>query len=106
VTPNSARLSPVLACDPDRHLFVGRDQSLGWGWCCTPRPGGSEREEQQLRVILEDEWPPGSHLQFLLYASPNLVRPIDAIRTLRRQSGSALDAALAARQCDWLAARG
>jgi conjugal transfer ATP-binding protein TraC len=105
VTPNSARLSPVLAYDPDRHLFVGRDQSLGWGWLCTPRPGGSEREEQQLRVILEDEWPPGSHLQFLLYASPNLVRPIDAIRTLRRQSGSALDAALAARQCDWLAAR-
>lgn len=105
MVPNAGLLSPVLAWEPERNLFFASDQTLGWGFVCTPRPGGCAQQEQQLRVLLEDDWPTGAHLQFLLYASPNLMGPLDRMRSLRRRSGVAVDETLADAQTAWRAAR-
>lgn len=105
MNPNSELLSPVIAFEPDRRLFFGKDQTIGFAFACTPRPGGGHQQEQQIRVMLEDDWPAGAHLQFLLYASPNLVAPIDVMRNIRRKGGHLADQVFADAQTDWLASK-
>jgi conjugal transfer ATP-binding protein TraC len=99
---SSAVLSPVMAYAPDEGLFVGHDQSLGFGFHCRPRPGAGERCEQLLRTLLEDERVPGSFLQIFLMATPNLVVARTRAMTQFASAAAPGPAAMMRRNLDWL----
>jgi conjugal transfer ATP-binding protein TraC len=100
--PNGAALSPVLAYAPDTQLFITVDKFLGFGFHCTPLSGGGDATEAKLRALFED-WKTGAELQFLLHASPNVVKSLNAAQMVRTGSGLDTDRAFTLAQRRWLA---
>lgn len=100
--PNSDLLSPVMAFDPERHLFLSADKTVGFAFRCIPAVGGDEAMNRKLAVLLDDEWPAGSSLQFLHYASPNLVKALNNAEFQRSRSGIRQDEEIARASSDWL----
>ena len=99
--PNGSLLSPVLAYEPDDALFVTVDKRLGFGFTCTPLSGGGDADEAKLRALFED-WKAGAELQFLLHASPNVVKRLNAAQMVRAGSGIESDQAYTLAQRRWL----
>ncbi len=80
----SSLLSP-LAYDAEAKLFLHDDESLGFGFLCTPLSGLEESTAERLLVLLNQDWPAGTLIQVGLWASPD----IDA--ALARMLGLRLD---------------
>ena len=71
----ASELLPVLAYSDDEQLFFMEDQSVGFGFLCDPLPGGDESVADRVNVLLNNDWPKDTLLQFGLYASP-IFKPI------------------------------
>lgn len=78
-------LYPVLACDRENGLFYLGDRSraaLGFGVIADPLPGGDDGVAERLEVLLGQDWPDDSVLQFTLLASPaveSLLKPQEQV---------------------------
>ncbi|MEA3410361.1 MAG: type IV secretion system protein TraC [Pseudomonadota bacterium] len=81
--PRIAELLQVLAYAPDEALFLLDDQTLGFGFLCIPLPGGDQKAADRLSVMLNSEVPKGSLMQFTLWASPDIQRQVNEMRSMR-----------------------
>lgn len=78
----SSILSP-LAYDPKNETFVMDDQSHGFVFQCEPLTFGDEKVQQRVVGFLNQDYPPGSTIQFLLYRSPDINKRIHQMMRLR-----------------------
>lgn len=81
----ASELFSALAFDPESGLFQHDDETLGFGFLCTPLAGVDEAYAERLSVLLNQDWPGGSQLQIGLWSTPD----IDA--ALARMLGLRLD---------------
>ncbi len=86
----ATELFSTLAYDPDTHLFVHDDQSLGFGFVCEPLSGADSAQADRLSVLLNCDWPPQTGLQVGLWASPDLEEHLARMQALRVGASDAL----------------
>jgi len=76
-------LLTVLAYDQSSSLFFLEDQTLAFAFLCQPLPGGDESASDRMNILLNNDWPSGTLLQFCLWASPNVTQSTEAFRARR-----------------------
>lgn len=78
ITPHgkAAKLFTPLAYDAERMTFVCSDQTLAFGFLMYPLAGADEGTDDRLNVLLNQDWPEGTAIQFSLVATPDLEREI------------------------------
>lgn len=76
-------ICPVIAFDPDKKIFLIDDDTLGFGFLCTPLPGASESLESQVQSLLSTEMPKGTMMSFMLYRSPDCDYILDNMLAMR-----------------------
>ncbi len=86
----AADLLPVLAYSDDDNLFFMDDQSVGFGFICDPLPGGDESIADRVNVLLNNDWPKDTLLQFGLYASPDIQVELQHMMSLRHHQSDPL----------------
>lgn len=79
----ASRLIPVLTYDEDSQLFWMDDQSLGFGFLCEPLTGSSEQIQARVGSFLNQEFPAGTVLQFVLFRSPDTQHAVGSMLALR-----------------------
>lgn len=73
------------AYDSDSELFLISPDKLGFGFICNPLTGFSDITQQSLNGLLNTNLPPGSLVQFILYASPDLEPKLHEFMVLRQE---------------------
>ncbi len=76
-------LFSTLAFDPDSGLFQHDDQTLGFGFLCTPLAGVDAAYAERLSVLLNQDWPAGSLLQIGLWSTPDIDERLAVMLGLR-----------------------
>lgn len=79
----AAELFFPLAYEEESRLFVMADNTLGFGFICRPMVAADDRTFERLNVLLKDNWPAGTFLQFALYASENIEPILGRMRDSR-----------------------
>ncbi len=79
----SMLLSPI-GYDEETNIFNMDDKTIGFMFLCTPMCGSDNNAFQQTVALLNDNYPPGSLLQFHLFRSPDLNDSLYKIKYLRR----------------------
>jgi conjugal transfer ATP-binding protein TraC len=64
-------------------LFLCDDKALGFAFECTPLVGGGDEAERGLKVLLNSGWPADTHVQFMLFASPDVQQPLSDMVAMR-----------------------
>lgn len=72
-----------LAYSSAHDVFINDDQTLGFGFLCSPLSGGDDSLASRINVILNMDWPDDSFLQFNLFASPDIEVYLASIERLR-----------------------
>lgn len=72
------------AYDSDNELFLISPDKLGFGYICNPLTGFSDITQQSLNGLLNTNMPPGSVVQFILYANPDLESTLHQFMVLRQ----------------------
>lgn len=85
----STLFSP-LAFDAEAGLFLHDDESLGFGFLCTPLSGVEESTAERLSVLLNQDWPAGTLMQIGLWATPDIDAALARMLGLRLDSQSAV----------------
>ena len=67
-----SELFPVLAYEPDKHLYFLDEGALGFGFYCSPLSGADDRVYDRLNNLLNLTWPQDTIMQFILWAGPDL----------------------------------
>lgn len=86
----SDKLLPVLAYADDEQLFLLDDQSIAFGFICDPLPGGDDSVADRVNVLLNNDWPKDTLLQFCLFASPDIQTQLQHMLMLRHQQSDPL----------------
>jgi len=73
-----------LAHDSGSHLFYNSDQTIGFGFVCRPLVSGDNKTADRLNVLLKDNWPADTIVQFVLIGSENIQPDLFAMRMLRQ----------------------
>ena len=81
----TADLIPVLAFSSDDQLFLMDDQTIGFGFVCSPLPGGDNSVADRVNVLLNNDWPKDTLLQFGLFASPDIQDDLQLMLGLRHR---------------------
>ena len=76
-------ICPVIAYDEEHRLFLNDDNTLGFGFHCTPLPGASDSLQAQMSSVLSTELPKGSMMSFMLYRSPDVDAILDNMLAMR-----------------------
>ncbi|BFM18815.1 hypothetical protein R50073_49980 (plasmid) [Maricurvus nonylphenolicus] len=79
----ASSLFPVLAYDEDASLFLCDDKTLAFGFICSPLTGTDEKIEQQVNSLLNEQYPPNTQMQVILYRSPDINREMYEMMGLR-----------------------
>ncbi len=77
---------PVLAFDPDLHVFQLEDQALAFGCISSPLAGSDEKAGERLNQLLNLNWPKNAMLQWLNFNSPDITARIEQFSALRVRS--------------------
>ncbi len=83
----AARLFQAMAYDQDSKLFFcgdSDDHMLGFGFLCQPLPGGDDHVSDRINVLLNNDWPKDTLLQFALWAGPDIQEYLASMKGLRR----------------------
>lgn len=89
----SALFSP-LCFDPDSGLFLCEDGFLAACFECQPTTGSDDRLLQQTTALMNDSYPGGTHMSFLLFRSPDINSQIRAMWKLRDNGNPAFNGVL------------
>lgn len=73
-----------LAYDPESGMFLCKGSCGGFVFECDPLCYEDERILERLKGFLNDDYPPGSMLQFCLYRSPDIDLEMLSMKALRR----------------------
>jgi conjugal transfer ATP-binding protein TraC len=79
----AAGVIPVLAYCEDKHAFLMDDQSIGFGFVCEPLCAADEKVQERVNGFLNQEFPPKSTLQFILFRSPDIHAEMNEMLDLR-----------------------
>ncbi len=79
----ASSLFTTLAYSDSDHLFLNSDQTLGFMFECIPFAGHDQRAADRMNVLLNNDWPADTSLQFILYASPNIYPALTRQKALR-----------------------
>lgn len=63
---------PVRAYEEESHIFYCIDRSLVFGFICTPLAMANEELERRINSLLNYSFPANTHMQFLLFRSPDV----------------------------------
>lgn len=83
-------LIPVLAYSEEHQIFMMDDKSIGFGFHCNPLVGGDSKTQERTIGLLNQELPPGTTLQFMLFRSPDIEYSINNMMTLREGNNDSL----------------
>jgi conjugal transfer ATP-binding protein TraC len=72
-----------LAFDDERLLFALDDDTIGFGFWGAPLSGADAGAMDRVNTLLNDDWPPGTLLQFSLWAGPDVLGYTDAFQGRR-----------------------
>tara|TARA_R110001583_G_scaffold118370_5_gene269728 strand:+ start:312 stop:2732 length:2421 start_codon:yes stop_codon:yes gene_type:complete len=78
-----SELLRVLAYSDESKLFLTDDKNLCFGYECTPLPGMDDKISSRLNVLLNNDWPDDTIMQFILAATPNIKDQLNAMRAIR-----------------------
>lgn len=79
----AAKLFGLLAYAEENQLFLLEDPSLGFGFICDPLIGSDERAATRINVVLNQDWPEGTLLQFVLWANHDIETHMAGFRLQR-----------------------
>lgn len=79
-----------LAFDEDSKLFYLSDNNIGFAFLCDPLNGVNQSTIDKLNVLLSFSFPPGTLIQFNLFASPDNQAYIDRMLNVRSHSNTTL----------------
>ncbi|WPL15728.1 conjugal transfer ATP-binding protein TraC [Thiorhodovibrio winogradskyi] len=79
----AANLFSPLAFAPDCFLFQHDDQTLGYGFLCTPLAGADSSYAERLSVLLNQDWPAGTQMQVALWSTPDIDQSLAVMLGLR-----------------------
>ena len=98
----AAELFSVLAYAEDDHLFYLDDPALGFGFVCDPLIGGDERAATRINVVLNQDWPAGTFLQFALWTNHDIESHMSGYRMERMRQTDALFQEVTARRVEFM----
>ncbi len=98
----AAALVPVLAYCEDERLFLLDDHSLGCGFLCRPLCGGDEKVRERMSGLLDQDYPGGTIVQFILFRSPDIEDDITRMIALRDDEKDPLLAAAVRERAEFL----
>lgn len=76
-------LIPVLAYDDEYGLFILDENYLAFGFVCYPLQYADETVSQKLQVLVDQDFPSDSFMQFCLWSSPDIKRTLQRMNGLR-----------------------
>ena len=76
-------LFSALAYDPDSHVFLLADASIGFGFICQPLTGADASVSARVNVLLNQDWPTETLLQVSLWTSPDIEEALAVMQTRR-----------------------
>ena len=79
----AAELFTVIAHDPERHLYLMEDQTIGFGFICTPLQGFDEKAGDRINVLLNGDFPDDTLMNFCLFGSPDIKREMEEMQRKR-----------------------
>ena len=79
----ASSLFGVLAEDPESHIFLSDDFTLGFAFECIPLPGMDNKTYDRLVSMLNGSIPSGSLMQFFLFKSPDITDALSNLASLR-----------------------
>jgi conjugal transfer ATP-binding protein TraC len=82
-----------LSYEPEQKLYFLKDGHIGFGFAFTPLPGANDSITQRLNVLLTQNFRPGTMIQVLLFASPDIQLALHAMTRDRKTENRALKAA-------------
>ncbi|WP_448205432.1 type IV secretion system protein TraC [Azospirillum sp. sgz302134] len=74
---------PVLAYEPETRLFYLEDQTLAFAFMCQPLTSGDDKAFNRINVLLNENWPKDSFVQFVLYGAPDIGDYVSGMLGLR-----------------------
>jgi len=93
---------PYIAHDPERNIFT-LDHGVGFAFDCVPVQFAGNSQVGSLRGLFEADFPPGTSVQFTLFASRRLQRSLNAyILEREAATGDSIYTELAKRRADFL----
>lgn len=77
-----------LSFDPESKLFYLSDRKIGYGFMCDPLNFCNQSVMDKLNVLLSYDFPAGTHIQFNLFASPDVQNFLDRMLATRSNSNT------------------
>lgn len=72
-----------LAFDKESHLFLLKGDRLGFAFNCAPLAGVDDKVSARINTLLNNDWPEDTLIQFVMFASPNVSKPINNMLAMR-----------------------
>lgn len=79
----ASSLIPILAYDPDTHLYLNDDQTLGFAFQCEPLTYGDEKIQDRVTELFNQLFPEETTLQFIQFRSPDIEGKLASMMSLR-----------------------
>jgi conjugal transfer ATP-binding protein TraC len=92
-TPPRSRaheLFTVLAYSEEKEIFYVDEGYLGFGFICTPLSGIDDKTQDRLNVLLNQDWPVNTVVQFILWTSPDIEASLSKSEAQIKDPGSLL----------------
>lgn len=97
-----SELLPYLSYDPETGIY-GLDQGVGFLFKCSPLIFANDETAKVMRGLLESSFPPGSSIQFMLFASRRIRSVLDSYVLLRENThGDSIYSEMARRKRDFI----
>jgi conjugal transfer ATP-binding protein TraC len=95
-------LFSALAYDPDHHVFLLADASIGFGFICRPLTGADPSVSARVNVLLNQDWPTETLLQVSLWTSPDIEESLAIMQTRRLKQQKTIYKAMTQASIDFL----
>lgn len=79
----ASSLLQTIAYDPEDNFFLMDDKTVGIAFICNPLNFGDSKIQERVNGFLNQEFPAGTIISFLLFRSPDLVKQTNAMMSLR-----------------------
>lgn len=79
----ASAIIPVLSYSDEQHLFLMDDNSVGFGFECTPLYGADEKTQERMNGFLNQDYPAQTTVQFALFRSPDITAQTNYMLAMR-----------------------
>lgn len=82
-----ASLFTPISYNSSARMFFTSDSYIGFGWVSSPLTGASDATADKLNMLLSVPYPPGTVMQFCLFASPDVSGYLTEFKKIRERAG-------------------